>query len=492
MIERFLRIPMLGSMTAIVLAAVWFLRPIDRSALFAVYLSDGNMGYVTADGRVAFPETWSEAGPFDQTGIAVVKATDKKGRRFHGLLDRPGETTEIRSVRGVGTFDSSGLAPANADGKWGFIDRTGEFVVRPVWDHVLPFRNEELAFVRIGDLRFAGKTGFVDRTGRLAIPAEWDEAAYWPRDDRIAVQRDGKWGYVDLAGKLVVPLEWGQAESFDGSGLAAVSKNGKWGLVDPSGRLAIPLAWDEIKVGDPLSPICARKNGRWHLLDRTGKTLLSGEWTELLPFDASGLAVVRIYGRYGYIDRTGRLAIPAEWTMARSFASTDARAELARVFKGGMRPIFIDRHGTVVIPIRWDIYGGFDESGLAPIEDEKKQGYIDRGGKVVVPIEFQSADVQKAAGTSIYRVEGHSNGLSDVRWEQRIGLEWLLKNIGHPQPPRTTLCKLHDLDGNVVWSSDWLSERSRIVLIGMLIGLLALVEIGWLCSRKESPAQRAG
>jgi hypothetical protein len=493
MIARLLRLPMATTLLVTLAAAIagtaWFGRPLDRSALFAVHFSDGNMGYVTAEGRVAFSESWSSACAFDESGIAVVTIHDEKRGWFDGLLDRTGKFTEIRGpVFNTGPFDSRGLAPASAAGKWGFIDRMGEFVVPPVWDYVHSFRNEELALVRKGKLGGPGKSGFVDRTGRLAIPAEWDETRFWPRDDRIAVQRDGEWGYIDLAGKLVVPLEWDQAGSFDGGGLAAVSKNGKCGFIDPTGRVAIPLEWDEIKVGDPLGTICVRNDMRWRLIDRTGKRLLAGEWEELLPFDASGLAVVRIDGRYGYIDRTGRLAIPAEWESARSFAEKDPLAELACVFKPG-KTSFIDRHGTIVIPIHWDGLGGFDESGLAVVMKEDadglKQGYIDRVGKVVVPVEYRFGNVEKAAGTSIFRVEGYSDRLSEDRWERRIGLEGLLSAVGHPLPPRNMLCKLYDLDGNVVWSSDWLSERSQIVLAGLLIGLVAVAEIVWICARKE-------
>ena len=198
--------------------------------------------------------------------------------------------------------------------------------------------------------------------------------------------------------------------------------------------------------------------------------------------------MVRIDGRYGYIDRTGRLAIPAEWEGARSFAEKDPAAELAFVRKGG-KASFIDRHGTIVIPINcWDAFGGFDESGLAVVMKEDadglKQGFIDRVGKVVVPVEYRFLDMEKAAGTSIFRAQGYSDRLSDDRWERRIGLEWFLSAVGHPLPPRQILCKLRDLDGNVVWSSDWLSERSQIVLAGILIGLVALAEIGWVCLRQ--------
>ena len=52
-------------------------------------------------------------------------------------------------------------------GKWGFIDKTGSFVINPQFDFAWSF-SDGLAAVRIGDYE-TGKYGFIDKTGSFVI-----------------------------------------------------------------------------------------------------------------------------------------------------------------------------------------------------------------------------------------------------------------------------------------------------------------------------------
>src|SRR5215471_11177127 len=88
------------------------------------------------------------------------------------------------------------LAAAQAAGKWGFIDKTGKFVVPPRYDSVWSFA-EQLASVSVG-----GKWGFIDKTGKLVIPAQFDSA--WIFSEQLApVSVGGKWAFIDKTGKFV-------------------------------------------------------------------------------------------------------------------------------------------------------------------------------------------------------------------------------------------------------------------------------------------------
>ena len=50
------------------------------------------------------------------------------------------------------------------DGKWGYIDQTGEVVIEPVWDYAHSFSGG-LAYVQLGD-----NAGYIDRTGTPVTP----------------------------------------------------------------------------------------------------------------------------------------------------------------------------------------------------------------------------------------------------------------------------------------------------------------------------------
>lgn len=67
----------------------------------------------------------------------------------------------------IGIGAKNGLAGAETNGKWGFIDATGKFVIPPQFELASWF-SEGLAAVRLN-----GKWGFIDASGRFVIPAQF-------------------------------------------------------------------------------------------------------------------------------------------------------------------------------------------------------------------------------------------------------------------------------------------------------------------------------
>ncbi|HEF3474383.1 TPA: WG repeat-containing protein, partial [Campylobacter coli] len=58
------------------------------------------------------------------------------------------------------------------NGKWGFIDKNGEFVIEPKFDGVGNF-SEGLARVELN-----GKYGFIDKSGKIVIEPKFDDIGY--------------------------------------------------------------------------------------------------------------------------------------------------------------------------------------------------------------------------------------------------------------------------------------------------------------------------
>lgn len=87
-------------------------------------------------------------------------------------------------------------------GKWGFIDREGNFVIAPTFDSALGF-SEGLAAVLIN-----GKYGFIDKTGKLAIQPKFLQADFF-REGRCLVLLDNdKLAYIDTTGEKAFPQEF--------------------------------------------------------------------------------------------------------------------------------------------------------------------------------------------------------------------------------------------------------------------------------------------
>lgn len=87
------------------------------------------------------------------------------------------------------------------NGKYGYRDSRGHFVIRPRYDNALSFR-EGVAMVEMG-----GKWGFVNQFGRTVAKCIYDEV----RDFNFGyalVCKKGKWGAIDIKGKEIVPCQF--------------------------------------------------------------------------------------------------------------------------------------------------------------------------------------------------------------------------------------------------------------------------------------------
>ena len=105
-------------------------------------------------------------------------------------------TEETDSQKG----EPCGLFPVRSNGKWGFIDKEGNFVIYPQFDYAVGF-SEGLAAVRIGDWE-TGKSGFINKEGKIVINLQFDGAGEF--SEGLAVVGIGeKYGVIDKTGKIV-------------------------------------------------------------------------------------------------------------------------------------------------------------------------------------------------------------------------------------------------------------------------------------------------
>ena len=254
------------------------------------------------------------------------------------------------------------------DGKYGYIDHTGKFLIRPqfIWaddfwrglgtvyvcgHYVSIDSSGTLVPLRItiqGHLepkREGQKTGFVDEQGRFKINPSFDDALPFS-GGLAAVQIGKKWGFVDIAGHQVIQPQFTAAYYFrEGVGVAQVDS------------------------GDVL-------------IDKSGKVLASG--FGLVDFVSNGRVPATMDGKNGYLDLQGKVAIPLVYDSGSKFSGG-----LAAVKKGDKWG-YVDPAGRLVIPFEFDEAGEFG-NGLAPAKIGTKTGFINESGSFSFELPFRYA-----------------------------------------------------------------------------------------------------
>jgi hypothetical protein len=202
----------------------------------------GKLGYIDYEGNVVIAPQYDGNVPVDESefseGLAYVRDSSQKSCYFIG---RTGKTIIDGNSFGFswGRKFSEGLAAIKFgdyfDGEWGFIDKNGEIVIKPVFGNVGSF-SEGLARAKNGD----GKWGYIDKTGDWVIRPEFMDTGDFSNGLAKAKTDIGWWGYIDKSGSFIIDPEFEGGELGDFSeGLAAVEVDGVVGFIDQEGRTVI-------------------------------------------------------------------------------------------------------------------------------------------------------------------------------------------------------------------------------------------------------------
>lgn len=305
--------------------------PTNATALFPAR-QNGQHVFLDSTGRVAVTLVKHNATRAGGEGLAPARFWDGR-RNVWEFFDAAGQVALSIPADEV-TAPSGGLILVSVDGRRGFVDRAGAYVVNPYLNDARPFR-EGVARVKTTGWQW----GIMDTSGRIVAPPQWGEL--WDAaDGRMRFRENDLYGFVDLAGTEVIPPVYADARSFSG-GLAAVREGERWGFITPANARAMGGA-TFISAGDfreGLAPV--RTENRWEYVDASGARAIGPEFEEARAF-FQGRAAVRIDGRWTHIDRSGAPIRPATFDEVGDFAGG-----LASVTVGG-RTGYVDRAGTMV------------------------------------------------------------------------------------------------------------------------------------------------
>ena len=301
---------------------------------------NGLYGYLDPDGEWAIEPQFMYATPFSE-GVATIAMLDEnRGGPAYSFINHTGRTittfrdgagrgwpfykgaaivgwsnqkyavvsktgdmvfeTQFEQFQGNETthqFIFDGLIGVRSDGKWGFIDSAGEWIIKAQYEAVDHFEN------RLCSVKIDGKWGVIDTTGKVIIEPKYDWYVRFS-NDLAAVNIDGKYGYINKEGKVAIKAQYVYAMDFV-DGVAWVVTEQGHGLIDTNGNWVLkPIYKQSNQFSQGLAPIQI-DDTNWGYVDKTGTIITQGyRWAT--PFYEDGYAVVMTQeGKFAVIDKTG-------------------------------------------------------------------------------------------------------------------------------------------------------------------------------------------
>jgi hypothetical protein len=144
-------------------------------------------------------------GSFDRIFEYENTLTARKGNDYL-IITPSGKQKHLKNVDKIGKFNN-GYASVSIDGKYGFIDKTGEIVIPIVYDEIEEF----------GDM-----------------------TTYTSEDNLFAVKKGENWGFVDINNKTIIPFEYESVIPFS-YGITMVKKDERNRLINIHNQTISPV-----------------------------------------------------------------------------------------------------------------------------------------------------------------------------------------------------------------------------------------------------------
>lgn len=303
-----------------------------------------------------------------------------------GYVERDTETLRIPMQYEAAKPFRNGLAAVRIDGRWGYIDRSGDLVIQPAYTDAAPFYGE-FAEVRVHDA-----SGIIDRRGRMILRPQFKRIVPFASGAFIAAPLDSNARSGGFQGLDTDPAE---VSGFDGAGLYHLRRG--W-LTEPDFQFT---------AFDPTRGLiwAARRNEDhqdvWGLMGADGSWLVSPRYSHVQRL-MNGRAIVRSLPDHavppaerqasvlsGAVDRNGKLVVPMErrwlgyWRGGYGLADRTGRASRSEDAAGEPNAGIVTLDGVLLAGRYFDEVD-ISEEGLLPRGRLGDVWYsIDRSGRLL-------------------------------------------------------------------------------------------------------------
>ncbi|MGK0465971.1 WG repeat-containing protein [Clostridium sp.] len=291
---------------------------------------------------------------------------------LYGYVDKTGDfVIEPKFDNALSFYKERAWVSTN--NKYGVINKKGNFLIEPLYD-AIGSSTENATWVKLN-----GVWGLLDNNGKFIMEPRYDfDSMEFYSEDLMAVTIYEKVGFVDKKGNMVIRPRFNGTGFGFSEGLAPISlsvDDAWWGFTDKCGDIVFEGFEDAGNFSNGLAAVL--RSGTWNYINKNGQTVIDTEFEE-------GLACIKINGMYGFINDSGNYVIEPKYERATSF-----RNGFTNVTINGKEG-FINRAGDIVVEPKFDLVFPFEER-LAVVYLNGKCGCINSQGDSVIEQQFDSA-----------------------------------------------------------------------------------------------------
>lgn len=311
------------------------------------------------------------------------------------------------------------LASVKLNGKWGFIDKAGQFVIEPLYGYVGDFCEGRVSFTFDPFSRGFNSNcrwGYLDTAGKIVVDPLFEEVSAYS-EGLARVRIDRMIGFIAKDGKLAVEPRFLEARKFDG-GLSIVLVegkwepdiesciggtklvDGKWALIDKYANFRGKSRFEEIEdFMDGFA--CAKQDNKFGFIDRSGEFVIAPRFDQACSFH-DGLARIWIKEGCGIIDKSGKFVLDPIYSSIDDFEDGTARASIDGV------DLLVDCDGEIRYRGDKDNEEICDfNHGVAMVRGSSGNSfYIDRSGKRLTDVSIEAMDHDFREGRGLVRRSG--------------------------------------------------------------------------------------
>lgn len=203
--------------------------------------------------------------------------------------------------------------------------------------------------------------------------------------------------YFDKELNKIISLQYDDSFAISNE-LYSVKKKNYWGIVDKSNNIVLEIAYDGIQplnknvvaiYDNSLSKIALFRHNNKKATDliqvinkvKKIKFLSKFEYNDVLPLDKDVFLVSK--NDLWALSTNTAIATNYEYASIKEFH--DGLSVVSKIYNG-----FINKSGTVIIPLKYENSCDFHE-GIAAVKSNGKWGFINDKGQTIIPFEYQEA-----------------------------------------------------------------------------------------------------